>query len=160
MTLEDVQDNASAARTEPGLGFELARGVGGPALRGFVRASGEAAWRVLRDACARAMARRPLPADLPVRWAAVVGRTALDTREAAALVADDIVLIDDAQCTPDALHCQLVAGAGRHPAGRVSLQQTGLQLIAFDRKGHTAMDRTPPHPSPARAAKPDSMRSR
>jgi type III secretion protein Q len=97
------------------------------------------------------MADRPLPLELPIRWSAVVGSTALPAGEVRALEEQDIVVIDNAAYAAEGLSCWLGAGARRRYAGRALLRRGGqLQLIEFATKGQVIMTN-----SDADAARPD-----
>jgi type III secretion protein Q len=124
-----VQPNVTADLTAQCIGFEIVRAPDGPATRGFVRPLDANAQSLLEEVSGRALPRAAARDDLPVPWAAVVGSTKLPLVEVRALEQHDIVIVDDAAYTADALECSLTVGRSRRHAGRVSVQMGQVDVI-------------------------------
>ena len=142
----DVQLDAVIEVTPESLGFELGQDPLGPATRGVIRLSdsdpqrNSQLQRVLSEASRREMANAPLPAHLPLTWAAVAGSTRLEAAEVRALEEHDIVLIDDARHTGKMLGCWLGVGPVRKRIGWAMLRNGGqLQMVQFGTAGETHM---------------------
>jgi type III secretion protein Q len=142
----DVRLDCLFKRTAECLGFEIVCEPRGIATSGFLRvaeSAGQGAaelFRVLQEASLREMAGATLPTHLPVRWAAVVGSTALTAAEVKSLEEHDIVLVDDATHEANALGCWLGVGPARSYAGRALLRNGGqLQLVEFSSRRRISM---------------------
>jgi type III secretion protein Q len=134
----DVRVECQMKVTAECLGFEIFCATRGIGTRGFLQVADSAVqstvelYRVLQEASQREMAIAPLPTHLPVRWAAVVGSTALCAAEVKSLEEHDIVLVDDATHEANALGCWLGVGPARNYAGRALFRNGGeLQLVQF-----------------------------
>jgi type III secretion protein Q len=121
------------------LGFQIGRGPHGPRTRGFVRVEDSGLREVLTQVSQREMPAMKLRHDTRIRWTAVAGITRLPVAEVRALQEYDVVVIDDATYTADALECWLGAGPMRRFAGRVSLRTGRLHMIDFTTKGNALM---------------------
>jgi type III secretion system YscQ/HrcQ family protein len=142
----DVRLDCSVKMTAECLGFEFACEPRGIATRGFLRIADSDGhttaelFRVLQEVSLREMAAAPLPTHLPVRWAAVVGSTALSAAEVKSLEEHDIVLVDDATHEANALGCWLGVGPARSYAGRALFRNGGqLQLVEFSSRRRISM---------------------
>jgi type III secretion protein Q len=138
----DVHSEREMKMTAECLGFAVCRDPHGAVTQGFLRLADPGAqviselYEVLLEASQREMAAAPLPRDLPLRWAAIVGSTMLQAGEVGALEEHDIVLIDDARHSADALECWLGVSASRRYAGRAMFRNGGqLQLVQFGTGG-------------------------
>jgi len=138
----EVRLDVHCEATPECLGFELGRDPAGALSRGFLRcvdpdpSRNADLERVLLEWSRREMPGAPAPTGLAMRWAAVVGHTRLAVAELEGLEAHDVVLLDDAKPTPNALNCWLCVGPTRRYAGRVQWRNGGqLQMLEFDRTG-------------------------
>lgn len=120
------------------IGFEISR-ADGPATRGFVRGLDDAAQALLEEVSRRELPRALARDDIPVSWAAVLGSTSLPLADARGLEPHDIIIVDNAAFTPDALECSLAVGRARRHAGRALLQEGRLHLIEFAVEGAPCM---------------------
>jgi type III secretion system YscQ/HrcQ family protein len=118
------------------IGFSLTQGRE-MTIRGFVCASDDAGQSLLIDLTRKHMRRPPLPMELPVRCAAVIGTASIAARELAALEPLDILLVDDAAFTQDALACRLTLN--HRFAGRGELRSAQLHVIDWRLPGEPAM---------------------
>jgi type III secretion protein Q len=141
----EVRPDSALEPTAEDLGFEIGQTPRGPGVRGFLRLSDtdlrrrRELERVLLETSLREMA-APLPTHPCLRWAAVVGSTRLSIAEVRGLEEHDVVLIDDAKPTPNALSCWLGAGPARRYAGRLAWRSGGqLQMLQFGIGGGTKM---------------------
>jgi type III secretion system YscQ/HrcQ family protein len=140
----EVRPQSHLEPTPECLGFEVQRGTGGPATRGWLRCidtdtkCSAALLRAL-TAASREMALPPVPKQLSLRWTAVVGCTSLPAGEARELAEHDIVLVDDVRPASDALNCWLAVGAARRYAGRLALRNGQLHMVQFGNAGESNM---------------------
>jgi len=142
----EVRPDSALEPTAEHIGFEIGPAPRGPAVRGILRLSDadprrrREFQRVLSETSLREMSAARLPTHLRLRWAAVVGSTRLSIAEVRGLEEHDIVLIDDAKPTPNALSCWLGAGPARRYAGRMAWRSGGqLQMLQFGIGGGTKM---------------------
>jgi type III secretion protein Q len=141
----EVRPDSVLELTAEHLGFEVGR-ADGPMVRGLVccvetdsRRRRELE-RVLSETSRREMPGPPLPAQLRLRWAAVLGTTGLSAGEARGLEEHDIILIDDVRAAPNMLNCRLAAGPARRHAGSLVWHSSGqLQMVQFGTGGETSM---------------------
>jgi type III secretion protein Q len=117
------------------IGFEISVSPNGPATRGFVHPLDESAQALLKEVSGRELPRPIARDDIPVSWAAILGSTRLPLADARALESHDIVIIDNANFTPDALGCSVAVGRARRPVARASLQMGRLHLIELTTAG-------------------------
>jgi len=134
------------------LGFEISEDTRGVATRGFIRVLDPTLSRLLFEASVREMRSAQVPPDAPVRWTAVVGSSSLSGSEVQALEEHDIIVIDDADFSADALGCWLGVGPTRRRAGHVSLRDGKIHLHDFNLEGKSVMsprdaDELPDHVS-------------
>jgi type III secretion protein Q len=107
------------------------------ALRGFVVLENEATRSLICELSARLMPRLQAPGDWPILCAAVVGFTAVTSRDVQSLEPHDIVLIEDARFNGESLDCHLTAG--QRLVGRASLQSGRLQVTEWKTNGVAPM---------------------
>lgn len=152
----EVQPVASKVLTADCLGFEIASELRGVRTRGFIGPVDADLQRVLWEASSREM---PLPrgADLPIRWAAIIGSTTLVSGEVRTLQPHDVVVIDGARYAADGLDCRLGAGSARRECGRVALKLVRLHLSEFNSRGDFRMMSTEPGPSSSQEATFDEI---
>jgi type III secretion protein Q len=134
------------------LGFEISACSRGVATRGFLRVLDPALSHILFEASVREMPPAQVRPDTPVRWTAVVGSSSLSSSEVRALEEHDIIVIDDADFSADALGCWLGVGPTRRRAGHVSLRDGRIHLHDFNLEGRSVMsprdaDELPDHVS-------------
>jgi type III secretion protein Q len=142
----EVRPDSALEPAAEHVGFEIGPAARGPAVRGILRLSDtdprrrHELQRVLSETSLREMSAARLPIHLRLRWAAVVGSTGLSIAAVRGLQEHDVVLIDDAKPTPNALSCWLGAGPGRRYAGRLAWRSGGqLQMLQFGIGGGTKM---------------------
>jgi len=128
----DVQPDKSLQLTPDCIGFELAMDPDGVSVQGFLRPAHGEMPHLPRGHTRSAV-------EIPVRWAAVVGRTSLSIREFRALEEQDTLILENATYTADALGCRLIVGANHHDVGRASVQSGHLHIVEPLSKGIAVM---------------------
>jgi type III secretion protein Q len=137
--LTDVRPCSALEITPDCLGFEVEDESRHVVARGCVRPLDPGAQPILIEASRRVMPAANVRPETYIRWTAVVGSTRLASSEVRALEAHDIVVIEDAVYSAEALECWLGAGPTRRFAGRVSLRTGQMQLVDFTLKGNALM---------------------
>lgn len=138
--LMDVRRAVADGVVDGDVGFEIRREPRGPAVRGVLCFDDSAVIEILREASMREMPRASIAVDFPVQWAAAIGSTYLPVSDVDALMPEDLILVEHASFTPDALGCWLCVGAERRKVGRASLQMGQLHVVGFADEGDEWMN--------------------